>query len=426
MAESGQTTGEQKRIRVLIVDDIPETRENLRKLLFFESDIEVVGAANSGEEGITMSGELKPDIVLMDINMPGIDGITASEAITQQVPFTQIIMMSVQGEADYLRRSMLAGAREFLIKPFSSDELISSIRRVYELGASRREAMPSPATPHPKLEERPPGEHGKIIAVFSPKGGVGCSTLAINLAIALYRVEGKPVALVDGSLQFGDVAVLLNLQANRSLADLAPHIDELDYDLLNHVVLEHSSGIKALLAPPRPEMADLIAPGILNTILEELRNLYAYIVVDTPNTLADATLTVLDTADRVVLITTPDIPSIKNAKLFFEVTEALEYPLDKTILILNKADRHANIRAEDIQASIKHPVAAQIPLDERTTTAAANQGVPFMMSAQSTPLAQAMMTLGRRLITALAEKAEAEEAAPEKAAAGRLFGQRVT
>ena len=89
MIESGQATGEERKIRVLIVDDIPETRENLRKLLFFESDIEVVGAANSGEEGITMSGELKPDIVLMDINMPGVDGITASEAITQQVPFTQ-------------------------------------------------------------------------------------------------------------------------------------------------------------------------------------------------------------------------------------------------------------------------------------------------------------------------------------------------
>jgi pilus assembly protein CpaE len=422
MTESAQPTGEEKKIRVLIVDDIPETRENLRKLLFFESDIEVVGAAISGEEGITMAGELKPDIVLMDINMPGIDGITASEAITQQVPFTQIIMMSVQGEADYLRRSMLAGAREFLIKPFSSDELISSMRRVYELGASRREAMPAQAPPSPKPEDRSPEELGKVVAVFSPKGGVGCSTVAINLAIALHHVEGKPVALVDGSLQFGDVAVLLNLQANRSLADLAPHIDELDHDLLNHVVVDHESGIKALLAPPRPEMADLIAPGVLNTILDELRNLYAYVVVDTPNTLADATLAVLDTADRVVLITTPEIPSIKNAKLFFEVTEALEYSLDKTILILNKADRQSNIRAEDIQASIKHPVASQIPLDERTATTAANQGVPFMISAQSTPVAQAMMSFGRHLISAMAEKADVEEEETDKAAVSRLFG----
>lgn len=417
MAQSSQPSGEQRKIRVLIVDDIPETRENLRKLLFFESDIEVVGAATSGEEGITMAGELKPDIVLMDINMPGIDGITASEAITQQVPFTQIVMMSVQGEADYLRRSMLAGAREFLIKPFSSDELVSSIRRVYGL---RRE-MPQAPPPAAVVEaERASEELGKVIAVFSPKGGVGCSTVAINLAIALHRRGAGQVALVDGSLQFGDVAVLLNIQASRTLADLAPHIDELDHDLLNHVMLAHESGIKALLAPPRPEMADLVAPGILSTILDKLRHLYDYIVVDTASTLADTTLTVLDMAERVILIATPDIPAIKNAKLFFEVTEALEYPSGKTILILNKSGRHANIRAEDIEASIKHPVAAQLPLDQQTTTAAANQGVPYMMSAPSTPLAQAMMALGRHVISTLTEKAEAGEEL-SKAVSSRLF-----
>jgi pilus assembly protein CpaE len=427
MAQPSQPVGEQKKIRVLIVDDIPETRENLRKLLFFESDIEVVGAATSGEEGISMAGELQPDIVLMDINMPGIDGITASEAITQQVPFTQIVMMSVQGEADYLRRSMLAGAREFLIKPFSSDELVSSIRRVYELGASRRQSMPSvaPAGPGRVDQERPPEEQGKIVAIFSPKGGVGCSTVAINLAIALHQAEGRQVALVDSSLQFGDVAVLLNLQASRTIADLAPHIDELDQELLDHVMLAHHSGIKALLAPPRPEMADLVAPGALNTILEKLRRLYDYIVIDTPSTLADLTLTVLDVADRIILITTPDIPAIKNAKLFFEVTEALEYPSGKTILVLNKADRHTNIRAEDIQASIKYPVAAQIPLDERTAMAAANQGVPYMLIARSSPLAQATMTLGRHLISTTAEKVGADEESGEasgKAALSRTLG----
>jgi signal transduction histidine kinase len=136
---------EEAKIRVLIVDDIPDTLARLTKLIEFESDIEVVGRARSGEEGISMAGELKPDIVLMDINMPGIDGITASEVITQRVPSTQIIIMSIQGEAEYLRRSVLAGAREFLIKPFSGDELVSSIRRVYELGASRRTTKLLPA-----------------------------------------------------------------------------------------------------------------------------------------------------------------------------------------------------------------------------------------------------------------------------------------
>jgi pilus assembly protein CpaE len=119
------------RIKVLIVDDIPETRDHLSKLLGFESDVEVVGAAPGGPEAVEMATALRPDVVLMDINMPGMDGITATEKLAAEVPTAAVIMMSVQGEADYLRRSMLAGAREFLVKPFSSDELTASIRQVW-------------------------------------------------------------------------------------------------------------------------------------------------------------------------------------------------------------------------------------------------------------------------------------------------------
>ena len=119
------------RIRVLIVDDISETRDHLSKLLGFEPDIDVVGTASSGAEAIEQAAKLQPDVVLMDINMPDMDGITATERLSAQTPNAAVVMMSVQGEADYLRRSMLAGAREFLVKPFSSDELTASIRQVY-------------------------------------------------------------------------------------------------------------------------------------------------------------------------------------------------------------------------------------------------------------------------------------------------------
>lgn len=142
---------ENKKIRVLIVDDIQETRDNLKKLLYFEDDIEIIGAASNGREGVDQANELKPDIVLMDINMPGMDGIQASELISQQDPNIQVVMMSVQGEADYLRRSMLAGAREFLIKPFSSEELANSLRRVYQLAATRRVIVQQAAPPPPLL-----------------------------------------------------------------------------------------------------------------------------------------------------------------------------------------------------------------------------------------------------------------------------------
>ena len=171
---------EQGKIRVLIVDDIAETRDNLEKLLFFEKDIEVVAKASTGREAVAMAKQYQPDVVLMDINMPDMDGIAATEALLSQVPTTQVIMMSVQGEQDYLRRSMLAGAREFLIKPISAEDLYNAIRHVHRLQTTQRRYIPSgPAIRRRGWRRRRP--QGQIVAVFSPKGGVGTSAVAARI-----------------------------------------------------------------------------------------------------------------------------------------------------------------------------------------------------------------------------------------------------
>jgi len=422
----------EEKIRVLVVDDIPETRENLRKLLYFETDIEVVAAATSGEEGIKLAKECQPDIVLMDINMPGLDGIAATEAITQEVPYSQVIMMSVQGEADYLRRSMLAGARQFLIKPFSGDELVSTIRRVYELGARRPSPAVQPAGPGYDVvagAARP--DQGRIVAVFSPKGGTGCTVVAVNLAVALqqlHEAQNKQVVLVDASLQFGNVGVMMNLKATRSIADLAPHIDELDEDMFESTLMPHTCGLKCLLAPPRPEMADLLLPEHFPTILSELRRYFDYVVVDTWSFLGDLVLNVLDNADRVVLLATPDIPSLASTKLFFEVTEALEYPQSKILLVLNKMDRTTRISAKDVAESLKHEVAGQIALDERAVAYAINRGTPLALSDRKSPVAQSMSDLAQYIVESLAtveEEVVAERRGAEARTGrrvGRLFG----
>jgi pilus assembly protein CpaE len=401
---SSSSSSADNKIRVLIVDDIPETRENLRKLLFFDTDIEVVGAATNGQEGIEMAGELQPDVVLMDINMPGVDGIKASEIITQQSPYTQVIIMSVQGEADYLRRSMLAGAREFLIKPFTGGELITSIRRVYELGQQQRERIsytPNQGSSSTAAAKSASDDLGKIIAIYSPKGGAGCSTLAINLAIATHKAQSVKVGLVDASLQFGDIAVLLNVQARRTIADLAPHSHDLELDLIDTVMAAHNSGIKALLAPPQPEMADLITPEVIVNVLTRMRQMFDVIFVDMYSSLEDIVIHILDESDLVVLVTTPEIPAIKSARLFYEVTEALEYPPHKTHLVLNKADRRIGIRAADIEASIKNKVIAQFPLEEKTVTTAINQGVPYVLGSNGTPLSQATIAYAKHLYQAV-------------------------
>ena len=388
--------GPERKIRVLIVDDVADTRENIKKLLLFESDIDVIGAAADGAQAIEAARQLKPDVVLMDINMPGMDGIAAAEAIGVQVPHSQVVMMSVQAEADYLRRSMLAGAREFLIKPFTGDELVEGIRRVYKLGAMRREAavqMQQPAAPvQPAMPVAPPQE-GKIIAVFSPKGGAGRTTIATNLAVALKAETGKRVALVDASLQFGDVGVLLNLEQKKSIADLISSNGEVDMDLLDAVLQTHPSGLRVLLAPSRPEMAEIVSIDSLKKILSRLRASHDFVVVDTWTSFHDQILAVLDLSDRILLLMNSEMTTVKNVRLFLEVAEALGYPSEKMVLVVNRVDSRGGISVQDIQRSISHPIAATVVNDYQTAVAAVNRGVPFVIGQRDSQISRNMRDL---------------------------------
>jgi pilus assembly protein CpaE len=387
--------------------------------------MEIVGTASSGEEAIELSKTTKPHIVLMDINMPGLDGIAASEEITREVPFAQIVMMSVQSEADYLRRSMLAGARDFLTKPFTMDELISTVRRVYEMHGKQAAAMPAVQTAAPETVSVAPGHLGKVIAVYSPKGGVGCTTLAVNLATALCQIEPEArVALVDCSLQFGDVSVFLNLRANRSVVDLADNIDDLDAELVASTLsTDDRSGLKTLLAPPKPEMAELVTTDVVRAILEQMQQTFDWIVVDMGSRLLDLELTLFDIASRIVLVIVPQLPAIKDARHFFEIMEALEFSTDKTLLVLNKSDPEAGINVRVIERNLKHEVLAEVPVDARVVVHSVNHGIPYMLIPnvdKRSPLIQSTIKLAQGVLQSFEEKVEEEEVADDRPL-GRLF-----
>jgi pilus assembly protein CpaE len=379
------------RIKVLIVDDIPETRDHLSKLLGFEGDVEVVGAAGGGPEAIEMATALRPDVVLMDINMPGMDGITATEKLAAEVPTAAVIMMSVQGEADYLRRSMLAGAREFLVKPFSSDELTASIRQVW----SREKDKLSRYAPVVKSTEISNGsdEPASVVAVFSPKGGVGRTTVSVNLAVAAAQT-GKRVALVDASLQFGDVGVLLNLNPrNKSIADLAGELQADQIESLDTFMITHSSGVRVLLAPPSPEQAELIGAVSVKRVLQRLRSDFDLVVVDCPSSFNEPTLAVLDEADLILTLLTLEITSVKNMRLFLEVCEQLGYGPEKIRLVLNRADSTLGIRVADVEHSIGRKVDHTIVSDGRSVVYALNRGVPFFLSNREAQVSQDIQRL---------------------------------
>ncbi len=387
-------------IKVLIVDDIPETRDHLSRLLGLEREIDVTGTAGSGEEAIQQAMDLRPDVIVMDINMPGMDGIAASEIIGQRLPNTAVIMMSVHGEAEHLKRAMLAGAREFLVKPFSGDEFATSIKRVHERELARREQLAAatgvsvPATAGPSEGDV---EDHQVIAVFSPKGGVGRTTLATNLALALKKETNQRVALVDANLQFGDVGVLLNLNPkNRSMLD-AVEAGEPDRDIIESVMVDHSTGIRVLLAPPSPEGADLVTPPFLRKIVDMLRESHDYVIVDLPSGLNDHTLGVLDAADQIMVVAALEITTIKNVRLFLEVADQLDYERSKIRLVINRSDAAQGIRIGDVEASIRRPIDGSIVSDGRLAVLAVNRGVPFVVSHPESPLSRDVVTLARTL-----------------------------
>ena len=397
-----------EKIKVVIVDDIAETRENVSKLLQFESDIEVVGTARTGKEGIDLAREIMPDVILMDINMPDMDGITATETICRDNPYSQIVILSIQGDPNYMRRAMLAGARDFLTKPPTVDELTSAVRRAGILAHEERAKAPPARTGGTGVLRQDslrvsPTTYGKVIVVYSPKGGVGCTTVAANLAVTLQNDE-TPVALVDGNLQFGDVAVILNEQGKNSIADLAPRSDELDPEIIDEVMLKHvKSGINVLASPYRPEYAESITGDQFSSVLNYLRRIYTYIVVDTATNLEDVTLAAIDLSDIVILLTTQDIPSIKNARLFLELADVLNIDRSRILFVMNRFEKRIGITPEKIGDSFKQEIVAVLPEESRVVLPSINRGVPFMLGDKSRPIARSYLTLTSVVRERLAE-----------------------
>jgi pilus assembly protein CpaE len=311
-----------------------------------------------------------------------------------------------------MRRALQVGARDFLTKPPMPDELVSAIRRAGKVAQEERakSAQASVVTPGGTAQPMAAGVSvkGNIIMVYSPKGGNGCTTLAVNLAIALHNEETR-VALVDANLQFGDVAIFMNEQGKNTLLDLALRSDELDPEVVNDVMINNAaSGVHILAAPSRPEHAEKVDAEQFTKVMRYLRQMFAYVIVDTSPYLTDVSLSVLDMCDAIILVTTQDIPSIKNNRLFLDLLQTLSIPLDKVCFVMNRYDKRIPITPERVAENLKQEIVAVIPLDERTVITAVNRGIPFMLDNKTQPVARGVYTLAESLRARLLKR-ESEE-----------------
>jgi pilus assembly protein CpaE len=386
----GVEGGSGQKITLLVVDDIPETRENIIRLLRFQPNFDVIATASTGAEAIKAAREHNPDVILMDVNMPDMDGISATSIISQQIPTTQILILTVQDDVDYMRKAMRAGARDFLTKPPMIDELIQAVQRAgmaAQLEKAKAEAAAPSATPTLRAS------HGKIITIYSTKGGVGCTTLAANLALTL-RNEETRVVIVDGNLQWGDVAVLYNEQGRNTILDLASQANELDPELVEEVMIKTTSGVH-ILAAPRPEHAEAISGEQFAAVVKYLSQMYAYVVIDSAHLLDNITFAAFDASDLIISLLSQDIPAIAGARKFIDIAGVLNLDRSRILMVMNQYDKRINIDPAKVSANLQFEVSAAIPYEPTIVIPSVNRGVPFMAQKENLgkPVGRAIIDL---------------------------------
>lgn len=374
-------------LKILVVDDDPQIRK-LLQLILQQAGFHVTAATN-GAEAFKLATAHPPDLAILDVMMPGMDGYTLCRQL-RQAPTTNlmpILMLTAQSETRDKLAGFSAGADDYVTKPFESQELLFRVRALLA-----RSQMPSAGAGKPT-------QQGQIIAVFGGKGGVGKTVVAVNLAIALAKTRDARVALVDADFWFGDVGAHMNLSPSRTILDLVPRYTELDEELLHRVMMRHESGVHVLLGPYHPEEAERIPSESLGQIVQTLADTFDFVILDCPTSYDERNLTLLESADRIVMVLTPEIGAVKNTSTFFELAEKLELPLGKMQVVLNRANSEVGIAAAEIERALQKPIPMRLASGGRVVVSSVNRGKPLVMEQPKHPFAQQVMRLAELVRT---------------------------
>ncbi|RME87501.1 MAG: response regulator [Anaerolineae bacterium] len=360
---------------ILVVDDSELNRKLVSAAL--QADGHEVHTAENAAQALEMAGRLRPSMAILDVMMPDMNGYELCRRLRQMTVTAHIPIMILTSlsELDEKLKAFEAGADDFLAKPFQPEELRARVKVLL------RRATMAPST-------AAVGQQGKALAIFSLRGGVGVSTLAVNLAVGLAQVWPFPVALVDLALVNGQSALMLDLPLRNTWSDLS-HIpaEELDAEVIDRVLLRHDAGVHVLAAPRRPEEAELLGEAQVGRVLALLRERYQYLIFDLPHDFSETTLAALDAADQILLLLSPELAATRCASIALDAFEQVGYTAEKITLVLNWTFPGKGLPRQEIEKALGREIRIVIPYAAETLIPSLTLGKPPTLQAPNTPLA---------------------------------------
>jgi pilus assembly protein CpaE len=323
-----------------------------------------------------------PVVAILGPSAASPTGLAEAERLVAEHPEVGAILVAAELTTELFRQALRAGIKDVLAAPVDTAGLIESVRRVSESVAHHRRPEAGAGVEA--------GDLGRVITVFSTKGGAGKSVIASNLAVVLARRTDKPVVLVDADLQFGDIAVMLKLAPQHTIIDAVASVDRLDASFLQSLLVRHEqSGLLVLPAPLEPQFADQISAAEMVQIVELLRTFAGYVVIDTPAHFNDVVLGLIELSDEVLLVAGMDIPNIKNVKIGLQTLRLLNTPMSKLHLVLNRANSKVKLDVSEVERTLQVKAESLIPSDV-VVPQSVNKGAPVVLDAPKSGVAKAM------------------------------------
>jgi len=377
------------------------------------SGFAVLGEAGYGIEAVSLAKETEPDVVIVSVEEPVVRALQTVEAVADLLPQSPIVTYSSIKDPASMRKAMLAGVSDYLITPVREEELINSVHSVLAQ-EERRQARISG-----EMDE--PVACGTVLTVFGAKGGIGKTTISTNLATALVQKTNQSVVVVDLDTRFGDVAILMDIPVERSIADLALPEEEINRELLQDCLYTHNTGVTILPAPVRPTDWRHIHAGHIERVVTLLAQTYDYVILDTPGTFNDIVARSLELATLVLLVATVDMASLKDTLLAIDMLRSWNYPQEKVKLVINATNEASNVQPQEVKRMLGREVFWSIPYDRNISTST-QLGMPVVVTKPNAKASESLIEMAYALSGVRQQQQQQEQKQGTKGLLGRIFG----